>query len=71
MKILRTLIPGIASAILFMACGNASDANASNTTTANTMTQQTADTASVRVAVRTTAGNFTVLLYGDTPPRGG
>ena len=29
MKILRTLIPGIASAILFMACGNASDANAS------------------------------------------
>ena len=31
------------------------------------MTQQTADTASVRVAVRTTAGNFTVLLYGDTP----
>lgn len=31
------------------------------------MTAQTPDTASVRVAVETTKGNFTILLYGDTP----
>lgn len=31
------------------------------------MTQQPADTASVKVAVKTTDGDFTVLLYGDTP----
>lgn len=31
------------------------------------MTQQTPDTASAKVLVETTMGNFTVLLYGDTP----
>lgn len=31
------------------------------------MTQQTPDTTSVKVAVETTKGNFTILLYGDTP----
>ncbi|MDE6135714.1 MAG: peptidylprolyl isomerase [Muribaculaceae bacterium] len=31
------------------------------------MTTQTPDSASVRVAVETTKGNFTILLYGDTP----
>lgn len=31
------------------------------------MTAQTPDTANVRVAVETTKGNFTILLYGDTP----
>lgn len=53
------------------ACGasGASDAgaNTDNDTTA-TMTQATAtDTASARVLVKTTKGDFTVLLYGDTP----
>ncbi|MCM1068096.1 MAG: peptidylprolyl isomerase [Muribaculaceae bacterium] len=68
MKFMQFLMPGIASALLFMACGSADSASATtpekNTTT---MTEQTADTASVRVAVKTTAGDFTVLLYGDTP----
>ncbi len=31
------------------------------------MTQQTPDTASAKVLVETSMGNFTVLLYGDTP----
>lgn len=67
MKILRMLMLGVAPAIMLMACGKASDATAANITPETTMTQQTADTASVRVQVKTTAGDFTVLLYGDTP----
>lgn len=67
MKILRTILLGIAPAIMLMACGKASDATASTINNDDKMTLQTADTASVRVAVKTTAGDFTVLLYGDTP----
>lgn len=71
MKALRNFLLGLAPAILFMACGTGSEANASTADTStdkNTeMTQQTTDTASVKVAVSTTAGDFTVLLYGDTP----
>lgn len=36
-------------------------------TTVSMDNKQTPDTASARVEVETTAGNFTVLLYGDTP----
>lgn len=42
----------------------AGDDNNSKTKMDNT---QAADTASVRVEVETTEGNFTVMLYGDTP----
>lgn len=61
-------MPGIASALLCMACGGNSEATASTPQNDKlTMTEQTPDTASVRVAVKTTMGDFTVLLYGDTP----
>ena len=49
-----------------IACAKATGADNTEITN-NPMTQQTPDTASVRVLVKTTAGNFTVLLYGDTP----
>lgn len=53
------------------ACGASGAADAGAKTdkdTTATMTQATAtDTASARVLVKTTKGDFTVLLYGDTP----
>lgn len=68
MKILRYIMPGLASAMLCMACGGNNQATATTIQNDKTiMTEQTPDTASVRVAVKTTLGNFTVLLYGDTP----
>ena len=67
MNFMRFLVPGLASALLLMACGKADEASATTPEKNITMTEQTADTASVRVAVKTTAGDFTVLLYGDTP----
>lgn len=68
MKILRKFVPALLAAIALTSCSKGSDAKASNINNENTpMTEQTADTASVRVQVKTTAGNFTVLLYGDTP----
>ncbi len=53
--------------LLMMACGKAAEAGTPTSKPTTTMTEQTNDTASVRVAVKTTAGDFTVLLYGDTP----
>ncbi|MDE5661224.1 MAG: peptidylprolyl isomerase [Muribaculaceae bacterium] len=66
MKLFRYILPAILPALSLMACSRSVDAQTANNSN-NTMTEQTADTTSVRVAVRTTAGNFTVLLYGDTP----
>ena len=66
MNMLRKLLPLAAIALL---CGAGANAPGADNTETNhdPMTQQTPDTASVRVLVKTTAGNFTVLLYGDTP----
>lgn len=66
MKLFRYILPAILPALSLMACSRSVDAQTANNSN-NTMTEQNADTTSVRVAVRTTAGNFTVLLYGDTP----
>lgn len=46
-------------------CGSKSTASPEATTQMNE--QNTPDTASAKVEVSTTAGNFTILLYGDTP----
>ena len=46
-------------------CGSKSTASPEATTQMNE--QNTPDTASAKVEVATTAGNFTILLYGDTP----
>ena len=67
MKILRTLLPLAAIALLFAACAGSDAASAAESNNSTEMTEQTPDTASVKVAVKTTAGDFTVLLYGDTP----
>lgn len=48
------------------ACSQKAQANAEPINSQD-MTTQTPDTASARVLVETTAGNFTILLYGDTP----
>lgn len=66
MKVLRYFVP-FAVAVAFTACTKSADAHASNINNNENMKEQTADTTSVRVAVSTTAGDFTVLLYGDTP----
>ena len=66
MNTLRKLLPLAAIALMCIACAEATGADNTEITN-NPMTQQTPDTASVRVLVKTTAGNFTVLLYGDTP----
>ena len=66
MNTLRKLLPLAAIALMCIACAKATGADNTEITN-NPMTQQTPDTASVRVLVKTTAGNFTVLLYGDTP----
>lgn len=55
----------IALAMTASCKSNATAADDNNTQTM-TDTVQT-DTTSVKVAVETTAGNFTILLYGDTP----
>lgn len=61
------LIPIMAVALMF-SCRTAGAAeNGTSESDTTDMTQQTPDTASARVLVETTMGNFTVLLYGDTP----
>lgn len=76
MNLLRLLVPGGIAACICMAaasCGHASAANESatpsvnHTDTAMTTNPALTDTNSVTVKVETTAGSFTVLLYGDTP----
>ena len=60
-------MPFVMAAVAFSACSKSADSQASNINNNDDMKEQTADTTSVRVAVSTTAGDFTVLLYGDTP----
>lgn len=68
-KIFLTIFPAL---LMLAACGaksneqNTGTATATDTDTA--MTTATApDTSSVKIKVETTLGNFTLLLYGDTP----
>lgn len=57
-----------AALALFCSCKASSPADTAAITNDSTnMTVQTPDTASAKVLVETTMGNFTVLLYGDTP----
>lgn len=67
MKLLRGLWPALAAMLLMSACARSTEANNTDIQPEEEMTEQTTDTASVKVLVKTTAGNFTVLLYGDTP----
>lgn len=55
--------------ILAASCARSGEASAttSSTTDTETITMTTPDTTSVKVAVKTTEGDFTVILYGDTP----
>lgn len=69
MKHLRLGLLLLAVLTLFTACAKAparKAAKAKKTNISKTMTQ-TPDNASVKVEVSTTAGDFTILLYGDTP----
>ena len=67
MKLLRSLWPAFAAIFLLSACARSTEANNTEIQSEEEMTEQTPDTASVKVLVKTTAGSFTVLLYGDTP----
>lgn len=59
----------IGMTVALCACkAQSADATTENTeTTATDMTSQTPEQKPARVLVETTMGNFTVLLYGDTP----
>lgn len=50
-----------------MACNSGASAKNDNDTKITMDNTQTPDTTSARVEVETTEGNFTVMLYGDTP----
>lgn len=66
---MRAYILGPLAALAVM-CSCKTSGTADATLPANDsieMTQQKPDTASAKVLVETTMGNFTVLLYGDTP----
>lgn len=67
MKLLRSLWPAFAAMILLSACARSTEADNTEIQSEEKMTEQTPDTTSVKVLVKTTAGSFTVLLYGDTP----
>lgn len=65
---IKKIFMACAAAICMAACGNsASGTSASATDNDSTMIEMATDTASVKVEVKTTLGDFTVLLYGDTP----
>lgn len=67
---MRYLLAATAAAILSLCACKASGAAEKETThtdTTTAMTQQTPETKPAKVLVETTMGNFTVLLYGDTP----
>ena len=59
--------------MMFASCGSASGSNekvadgSDSIKNQQTNKMQQTDTSSVKVKVETTLGNFTVLLYGDTP----
>lgn len=64
-KILKAAIPAVLALFFISACSKSQAEQPEKDS--QEMTEQTTDTASVKVEVKTTAGDFTVLLYGDTP----
>ena len=70
-RIVLRMMPLIAAAVMTASCGAraAADPAGDKTTEKDSMSTTTAtpDTASARVLVHTSAGDITVLLYGDTP----
>lgn len=66
MKLFRIIIPALMPLMAMCACSRSAEGQVPTTKPTTDMTQTT-DTASVKVLVKTTAGDFTVLLYGDTP----
>ncbi len=68
MKILlRTVLSVLISFSVLSACSKTQAQPETTEENITTMATQTPDTASAKVEIKTTAGNFTVLLYGDTP----
>jgi len=57
------------AALCLAACSNSAAGSSSDSSAAadTTSIEMATDTASVKVEVKTTLGDFTVLLYGDTP----
>ena len=70
-KLILSLLPMLG--LIAGACGGKTDAKTidmkseSASTGATALNENPADTSSVKVAVKTTEGDFEILLYGDTP----
>ncbi len=70
-KLILSLLPMLG--LIAGACGGKTDAKTidmkseSASTGATALNENPADTSSVKVAVKTTEGDFDILLYGDTP----
>lgn len=66
-KIFTAIAASAIVATLAVACGSTAQANQEDNKTDMTENTNTPDTTSAKIEVATTAGNFTILLYGDTP----
>lgn len=66
-KIFTAIAASAIVAALAVACGSTVQANQEDNKTDMTENTNTPDTTSAKIEVATTAGNFTILLYGDTP----
>lgn len=66
-KIFTAIAASAIVAALAVACGSTAQANQEDNKTDMTENTNTPDTTSAKIEVATTAGNFTILLYGDTP----
>ena len=66
-KIFTAITASAIVAALAVACGSTAQANQEDNKTDMTENTNTPDTTSAKIEVATTAGNFTILLYGDTP----
>lgn len=66
-KIFTAIAASAIVAALAVACGSTAQANQEDNKTDMTENTNTPDTTSAKIEVATTAGNFAILLYGDTP----
>lgn len=66
-KIFTAITASAIVAALAVACGSTAQANQEDNKTDMTENTNTPDTTSAKIEVATTAGNFAILLYGDTP----
>ncbi|MCM1452371.1 MAG: peptidylprolyl isomerase [Clostridium sp.] len=65
---IKKFIMACGIALGLMACSKSSaEATTAEAAADSTSIEMATDTASVKVAVKTTLGDFTILLYGDTP----